>query len=170
MNEIIKAINALLNTDGGLIQLLFKSISTRKQLDSCVRTIEQKVDDLIGTVSLVSVVKFKANPNEILVEVKKAEGPFVVNYNLYVSTKSQVKAIPSSQPIGMVRKLLNNSQCKPVKKLFTPGSFYADFVQNQRVNFDEDVNIQWKNLKSEESEGTHTTLTLADRITGMTRI
>ena len=165
MNETIKAINALLNTGGGMVQLLFKGTLSRKQLDGCVRIIEQKVEDLIETVAMVSVIKFEANPNEIVVKVKQAEGPFFVNYNLYVPTKSQVKAIPSSQPIGMVRKLLNNKQCKLVKKLLTPGSFYADFVQNQRVNFDEDVDIQWKNLKYEESAARRP-LTLADRITG----
>lgn len=48
--EIIIIVNALMNSGGGTLEMIYKSTPLRKQIDDSVRIIEQKVGDLIGTV------------------------------------------------------------------------------------------------------------------------
>ena len=159
--EINKTINALLNSGGGTLEMIYKSIPVRKQIDACVRIIEQKIGDFIGTVGLVSNIEFEVLPQKIFIHVKEVEGLFVVNYNLYLPTKSQVKVIQPSESVAKVKAVINRVG-KPVKEVLRPGACYQDFVMKERATCDEDTNTQWKSLKSEPSKN----VTLADRITG----
>ena len=161
--EIIMTVNALLNSGGGTLEMICKSTPLRKQMDDTVRVIEQKIGDLIGTVGLVSNIEFQVLPAKIFVNVKEVEGLFVVNYNLYLPTKSQVKVVQPSEPVAKVKSVINRLN-KPAKErhMLTPGNYYEDFVLNERVTCDEGIKIQWKSLKSESSK----TVNLADRISG----
>lgn len=159
--EVIVIVNALLNSGGGTLEMIYKSTPMRKQIDDSVRIIEQKIGDLIGTVGLVSNIEFQVLPAKIFLNVKEVKGPFVVNYNLYLPTKSQVKVIQPSEPVAKVKAVINRVD-KPVNETLAPGAYYQDFVLNERVACDEGIKIQWKSLKSESSKN----ITLADRLTG----
>lgn len=159
--EIIIIVNALMNSGGGTLEMIYKSTPLRKQIDDSVRIIEQKVGDLIGTVGLVSSIEFQVLPGKIFLNVKEVEGPFVVNYNLYLPTKSQVKVIQPSEPIAKVKAVINRVD-KPIKETLTPGAYYQHFVLNEKVSCDEGTKIQWKSLKSESTKN----VSLADRMTG----
>ena len=161
--EIIMIVNALLNSGGGTLEMIYKSTPLRKQIDDSVRVIEQKIGDLVGTVGLVSNIEFEVLSGKILLNVKKVEGLFVVNYNLYLPTKCQVRLIQPSEPVAKVKSVINRVD-KPIKErhLLTPGAYCEDFVLNEKVTCDEGITIQWKSLKSESSKKVN----LPDRITG----
>ena len=158
--EIVITINALLNSGGGTLELFYESTPIRKKIDACVRIIEQKIGDSLDAVDFVSIIEFERRPQKIFINVKEVEGPFIVNYNLYLPTKSQVKVIPPSVSVAKVKAMLNRRD-KPAKAACTPGLAHQDFVKNEITTCDEDINVQWKSLKSECTRN----ITLADRIT-----
>ena len=157
--EIVITINALLNSGGGTLELLYKSNPVRKQIDDCIKCMEQKIENQMGSEHFLLLVEFEAVSQGIHIRIGKARRLFVLNYNMYFPTKSQVKAISPSASIASVVAMISKSN-KTVEATLTPGYEY-DFVKDKQVKQDEDTNLQWKSLKSASSK----CVTLADRIT-----
>ena len=163
MAEIIQSINALLNSNGGTLELYHENNLTPKEVENFVRPIEQKILDSVGLLTATSKIECKlvsAPAPKIVFAVKPNDCLSILNSGLYLPTKYQVIAIPPSESPDNVRRRFEKPQCT-ARKATSLKAYHQDFVLNQHAAVDEDVNVQCKSLKSQESK----CVNLADRIT-----
>ena len=163
VGEIRKRINALQNSNGGTLEVYHKNNLTPKELENFVRLIEQKILDSVGLLTMTSKIECKlvSEPTpKIVFSVKPEDCLSILNSGLYLPTKYQVKAIPPSESPDNVRRRFEKPQCT-ARKATSLRAYHQDFVLNQHTAVDEDVNVQCKSLKSQESKRVN----LADRIT-----
>ncbi len=146
--KILPAVCALLNSEGGTIQI------TEITLD--IRSIEQAVTKITGEAACSTSVEVKRVANaegdyEILVNVKKSKKFITVNYNLYRPTQKQILAIPATDDRDAIRSVLQRSI---VENCVLKGSHSNNFVVGKNATLDESDVIQFKNLKTNASEKT----------------
>ncbi len=140
--HILPAVCALLNCDGGTIQI------TEITLD--IRSIEQAVSKITGEAAYSTSVNVKLKRDykgdyRVLVDVKKSKKFITVNYNLYLPTQKQILAIPATDNRDIIRSVLDRSI---VENCVLKGSHLNNFVMGKNATLDESDVIQLKNLKT----------------------
>ena len=158
---IINSVNALLNSYGGILELIYKTKPTKKELDNFCRMIDQKISGFVDIETRTNKIVCEMSPStqEIVYRVIQMEfGLYTLNYGLFLPTKYQVNAVPPTVSLESVRRILEKPKGQNETKL---NSYLRDFVFNQNADVDEDVNVQCKLLKSEGSKR----VSLADRMT-----
>ena len=157
MTEILNIIVALLNSGGGKLVLSYERSPPPTHIMDCVRMIEQKLEMLIGCAKMVSKIRKSSYPNRIDFLVMASDGLITLNYNLYLPTKAQVLAVPSTDPPEELKNVIDGQNSLACKEL---SSCKEDFFKGQYVGFEEDVDVQFKSLKA----GATKCVTLADRV------
>ena len=161
LKEIIAAICAMLNTNGGIVMINIDAdcnISV-SQMSSMVRTAEQHLIAIIGT-NIASHIHFKEDKETVTIFVKKADSLITVDYHLYLPSQTQVIQVPPSDPQEKVKNDIVNRNAvdEPVQL----ESHEKTFFENKECGLSETKTIQLKNLKAGASKNT----TLANRIIG----
>ena len=164
LKEIMNAIDGLFNSDGGKLELRYDKSPPKKHVDGCIRTIEQKIMELTGAITMALYVQMnKPGPQKVTLNVV---GPtnacclFTLNYNLCFPSDHQVISVPSSEPMEKVKDIMEGKT--PTMSPILLESHAKHFVKGQQVDFRESKTTQFKNLKAQKSKN----ISLADRITG----
>ena len=161
LKEIIAAICAMLNTNGGKVVINIDADSniSVSQMSSMVRTAEQHLETIIGT-NIASHTNFKEDKETVNISVKKADSLITVDYHLYLPSQTQVIQVPPSDSQEKVKNNIvdRNAVDEPVQL----ESHEKTFFENKECGLSETKTIQLKKLKADASKCT----TLADRITG----
>jgi hypothetical protein len=163
LTEIIIAICALLNSDGGNV-VLHNECNCKKckssQMSLVVRILEQSMISIIGLNWTVSNINFKEDKESIVILVKKTDSLITTNYNLYLPSESQVVQVPPLEPLENVKHDIINR--KAVSESVQSGSHQRLFCKGKKCDFDENKMCELKHLKAGPTKRT----TLADRMTG----
>ena len=161
LKEIIAAICAMLNTNGGTVVINIDADGddiSLSQMSSVVRIVEQHLIAIIST-SIASHINFKEDKETVSILVKKADSLITVDYHICLPSQTQVIQIPPSEPKEKVNDIINrNAVDEPVEL----GSHKKTFFKNKECGLSETKTVQLKNLKAGSSKRT----TLADRIIG----
>ena len=169
LKEIIAAICAMLNTNGGMVMLYVDSNaipvegSPFSQMSLLIRILEQSMISIIGSNETVLKINFKEckdDKERIVITVGKADSLITTNYNLYLPSQSQVIQIFPWEPLKKVKNDIINRKVvpEPVQR----GSHCKIFFKDKNCNLQDSKCVQLKHLKSDQSKRT----TLADRMTG----
>ena len=109
LKEIIAAICAMLNTNGGKVVINIDAGSniSVSQMSSMVRTAEQHLIAIIGT-NIASHIYFKEDKETVNIFVKKFDSLITVDYHLYLPSQTQVIQVPASEPQEKVKNDIVN--------------------------------------------------------------
>ena len=166
--EIIKAIDGLYNSGGGTVILRHKKTPPRKHVEDCVRMLEQKIQEFLGTITLTYDVQFiKIQPSHsqahgemkiIVTTTTKTEHMTPSSYNIYLPSNQQVMEIQPHENVEKLRRFLveNTPSVKPIES----GSHCKNFVRGTIVPYSESKIIQFKKVKDEPA----TQITFANRL------
>ena len=165
VKEIITAICAMLNTNGGKLVIHIETdlnipgeSSPSVKTAIVIRIVEQSMISIIGLNQTVSKINFTEEEQSIIILVQKSESLVTTNYNLYLPSQSQVVQVYPWETQNMDnifhRRIIEN----PVQH----GSHCKVFHKGEHCGFPESKMHQLKNLKAEQSKRTK----LADRMTG----
>ena len=162
MREIIAAVCAMLNTNGGIVAINIDAdgngISV-SQMSSVVRIVEQHLITIIGT-NIASYINFEEDKETVIISVKKADTLITVAYNLFLPIQTQVIQVPPSELQEKVKNdILNRNAIRERVQL---ESHEKTFFKSKECGLSETKTVQLKNLKAGASKCT----TLADRIVG----
>ncbi|CAB4036113.1 schlafen family member 13-like [Paramuricea clavata] len=162
LNEIIAAICAMLNSNGGKVILYneFKCKKIKRLSSLVVRILEQSMISIIGLNQTVSNINFKEDKESIIISVKKADSLITTTYNLYLPSRSQVVQVSPLEPLEKVKHDIINR--KVVHEPVQLDSHCKTFVKDTNSSFQDNKSVQLKHLKAVASKRT----TLADRMTG----
>ena len=164
LNEIISAICAMLNTNGGNVELVIEPENgfhaeglpfSRKS--SVIRILEQSLISIIGLNQTVSKINFREGEKNIIL-VHTSESLITTNYNLYLPSESQVVQVypwETQNTDNIIRRRIVED---PVQH----GSHCKLFLKGKHCGFHESKLAMCKNLKAEQSKRTR----IADRMTG----
>ena len=161
LDEIIAAICAMLNSNGGkvVIHLGIRSDEiSLSQLSLVIRIVEQQLIKIIGP-NITRNVDFKEDNQTVTIFVRKADSLITIDYHLYFPSQTQVVQVPPSQPMEKVKNEI--VQRKIVDEPVQQGSHCKIFQKEKICGFLESKTIQLKNLKADSSKK----ITLADRMT-----
>ena len=163
LTEIIIAICAMLNSDGGNV-VLHNECDCEKckssQMSLVVRMLEQSMISIIGLSQTVSNINFKEDKESIVILVKKSDSLITTNYNLYLPSQSQVVQVSPWEPLEKVKDDIINR--KVVEEPVQYDSHCKKFVKDRNCGFQDNKSVQLKHLKAGPSKRTR----LADRMTG----
>jgi hypothetical protein len=164
LNEIIAAICAMLNSNGGKVILHNECKCEKvKRLPSLViRILEQSLVSIIGTHQTVSKIDFKEDKEmqSIVILIQKADSFVAANYNLYLPSQSQVILV---SPVEQLTKVKDDIICrKVVPQADQLGSHWKMFSKDTNCDLQDSKTVQLKHLKAVASKRA----TLADRMTG----
>ena len=159
--EIISAICALLNSDGGKLVMHVREDSAQEWfVTDSIRKIEQCLVEIVGCSTMVSNISLEKSDQKIVFSVKKSSFLITVNYNLYLPSQTQVISIPSTEAIENVKGvILNKRETVNVVKI---GSHMKKFVKDQNSGLHVAKDVQFKHLKAAPSK----CVTLGDRPIG----
>ena len=166
LQEIIAAICAMLNSNGGIVVVHINPDTiipvgfSSPQMSLVIRILEQSMISIIGSHQTVSKMNFKEDKESIVILVKKTDSLITTNYNLYLPSQSQVVQVPPWEPLEKVKDDIINR--KAVSESVQSGSHQRLFCKGKKCGFDENKMRQFKHLKSGPSKRTR----LADRMTG----
>ena len=150
--QIISAICALLNSDGG-------EVICSSSIFSIIRQLEQAMNEICGSSVVTNNLDFESDHEFKIVRVKKSNILITTNYNLCLPSHSQIVQVCPKEPIGKIKELLNR---KFVEQPVECGSHCHEFFEGKECHLNEEKTKQFKQIKSEETNGT----TLGDRMTG----
>ena len=160
MKEIISTVCALLNSGGGLLELLHDRDVPKQHIDALIRRIERCVVEMIGITSMTLFINFEVNPQGIILHIQEARKLVSVNYNLYLPSKRQVVALPATEPTNEINKIIQRKTLEENSPHI--GSHLRRFVIGQKTDLKEGTDVEIKSLKASPSK----CVTLADRIVG----
>ena len=169
VKEIIAVICAMLNTNGGKVDI---SIGTDGSTDipvhglsfhqqsQIIRILEQNMISTIGSNQTVNNINFEKEENRIVIFVEKSDQLTVTNYNLYLPSESQIVPILPQEPLKRVIDDIIN-------RTFVPdpvqhGSHCKNFRKGKDCGFSESKTVEFKHVKYESAKR----IRVADRITG----
>ena len=165
-DAIIRATNALCNSDAGTLQLCYEKSSSPKQVKKFVSIYEQKIQQFLGTITLSRNVQISPTPSQAHGELKiivktsiKTQGVVVVKYNIYLPSNEHVTEVSPLEG-EKLRGLLMGST--PSMNPVEANTHQRNFVKGEHVSFDESSTIQFKYLKDTQAEK----VTFADRAVG----
>ena len=157
MKEIVSNICALLNSGGGRLVLFYEKTPPNNHILDCVRKIEQRIQEVTGSAKMVSKIQKNVLPNRIDFLVRSSEGLFTLNYNLYLPTKAQVIPVLPTDSVKDVQEIILGRNSLVREAL---SSHRRDFVKNQHMGLEEEINVQFKSLKASPAQR----IKIADRI------
>jgi hypothetical protein len=165
LQEIIAAICAMLNSNGGKVVIHINSDSNipiegfpSSQMSLVIRILEQSMTSMIGLHQTISKINFKEDKESIVILVEKADSLITSNYNLYLPSETQVVQVSPLEPLGKVIDMIIR---KVVQELVEHGSHCQIFLKGDDCGFHESNIVQLKNPKASSSKRTK----LADRMT-----
>lgn len=162
LKKIVSVICALLNTNGGKVAVNYSEKSENSNLLSVVRTIEQSIMNLIGSLQTIKLIQFHNDVNRLIIHVKRYGTTLVtVNYNLYLPSQTQVVGLTSFQDSLTVIKeqILDRKIIEDPVRINT---HQREFYKGGKCYLKESKCVQLKKLKSERDSISR----LADRMTG----
>ena len=158
--EFVHTVCALANSTGGRIVLCAKENErySDKDVDDITRKLEQMTLGAFGFLTAVETISQEKvsgdeEPSELIFNVKAwptSRQPCTVNYNLYLTTQSQVKHIDSSETVEKVVENIIEKKRKR-KEDFAFGSHHRCFAFAEAVPLRESKDTQFKCLKDERS-------------------
>ena len=144
LEKIMMVIVALLNSGGGKLQLPFDN-PDEKHIDNLHRAIEQRVQALMSTSTLSSKFHSRKYHEGLALTVPTTTNLTTLNYNYSLPTETQVLAVPSSEPIEEVQRLLRGNL--PQDNCISIGSHQREFVQGCNSMLQESKTAQLKSLE-----------------------
>ena len=169
-DEIVKAINGFYNSGGGTLILRYNKSPPDGHVKKSVEIIEQKIHEILGTVTLSFDIHIKKIPIsssqthgeiKIIVETStKTECIVPLAYNIFLPSNQLVMEVSPLERIEKLRALL--MQKIPSVEPIEANTHQRDFVKHEQVSFDESKTIQFKHLKDAPAKKT----TFADRLVG----
>ena len=167
LNELIAAICAMLNTNGGKVMIHFVTDpnipvdgSPSSHVSSVIRILEQSMISIIGLNQTVSKIQFIEDKESIIIVIKKSDSLITTNYNLYLPSQKQVVQVYSWESSQKVMDDIINR--KIVEEPVQCDSHCKEFLKGSDSGLYESNISQLKNLKAEKSKRNR----LADRMTG----
>lgn len=168
--EIIQAINGLYNSGGGTLILRYNRSPPSGHVKKCVAIIEQKILEILGTVTLsfdihVEKIPFSSSKAhgeiKIIVETStKTECIVPISYNFFLPSNQLVMEVKPLERIKKFRALLME-KIPPVEPI-EANAHHKHFVKGEHVPFDESKTTQFKHLKDAPAKKA----TFADRAVG----
>ena len=170
IREIIVAICAMLNSNGGKVVIDFETDSNEttvkgfslSQMSLLIRMLEQSLKSIIGMHQTISNINFQETMENIIVIVKKNDSLVTTNYNLYLPGQKQVMNIPAVEPKEKVKDDIINRQDVDILRPVQAGSHCQIFRKDAICGIRESKTVQLKYLEAQATKCT----TLADRIIG----
>ncbi|XP_028403629.1 uncharacterized protein LOC114526274 [Dendronephthya gigantea] len=158
-SEVIAAVCALLNSNGGKLALDFPSQKCeKKDLDQTGRKIEQWIKNLIGTVKMKRKVKLEISADQMLLTVKGSNRLITVNYHMYLPSHTEVNQVSPIETLEEIRKcLFGDKEMIAINELPTVRQV---FVQGEEMKLIETYSVQFKQLEDTPTKST----TLGDRV------
>jgi hypothetical protein len=169
LKEIIAAICAMLNSNGGQVVIHIDTDSTIpvegspfSQISLVIRILEQSMISIIGVRQTISKINFEEDKDEesVVIFVQKCDFLITTNYNLYLPSETQVVPVSPLEPPENIKDDIINR--KVVSKPVELGSHCKIFRKDKNCRSQENKTVQFKNLQAGPSKRT----TLADRMTG----
>ena len=168
VQEIIAAIGALLNSNGGKVVIGFETEGNETpvggspftRLSLVIRILEQSIISIIGIHQFISSMDFTNDKESIMILVKKVDSLITVNYNLCLPSQEQVVNVSALEPIEKVNDDIINR--KVILEPVQTGSHCQMFSRDSIFRIRESKTVQLKHLKAQARNHT----TLADRIVG----
>ena len=169
--EIANAVDALYNSGGGTITLPYNSPASREDVENCIRMLEQKIQEFLGTITLTHDVRFNKIPpsssqahGAMEIEVAtstKTERMASLSYHICLPSNQQVMEISPSESVEKFRALLMDN-IRPAVKPAESGSHHTRFVKDELVSFSESKLTQFKMMQDKPVKKT----TFANRLVG----
>ena len=167
IKEIIAAICAMLNSNGGKVVIDIESDSNDTpvgsspsfQMSLVIRMVEQCIISIIGLHQTTSNINFREDNESMLILVKKAYS-LITNYNLYLPSHSQVVLVSPLEPFEKIKNDIINRKFIPEPVQL--GSHNKIFRRDRNCDIYESKTVQFKYLEAHATKRT----TLADRIIG----
>ena len=166
LKEIIVAVCAMLNSNGGKVTIDFDTDSSIpvegfsfSQVSLVIRILEQSIISIIGLHQTITKVNFRHDGNSVIIFVKKADSLVTSYSNLYLPSTKQVVQVSSQELPKVYNGLINR---KNVLQPLQADSHCDMFPMDKLCHFQECKTVQFKNPKAGSSKRT----TLADRIAG----
>ena len=163
LKEIISAICAMLNSNGGKV-VVYNECQSRlanlsERLSHLVRILEQTMISIIGVNLTVSNIIFEEKEDCLVSFVKKVDSLITTNYHLYLPSEAQVLQVSPLESIEHVKNIINK---RVVLEPIECDSHAKIFIKTQNCGLNESKVCAFKYLKADQSKRT----TLADRMTG----
>ena len=178
VKEILAAICAMLNSNGGKVMIHFYNgvvpvedlsqlnihpgildVDSFPLISVVVRILDQSMMAIAGIEETRSKVYFQEDEECVTISVKRADFLITTNYNLYSPSQTQVVKVPPSKPLKEIKDDI--IERKVVLEPVQLGTHCRKFLRNKNCGFGESTMCQLKHLKAAQSECT----TLADRMT-----
>ena len=168
VQEIIAAICAMLNSNGGKLAIDIKTDSYElpvggslfSPMSSVIRILEQSIISIIGQIHTVSNINFQQDKKGLLIFVEKTDSLITTNYNLYLPSQTQVVQVSPLEPKEKVKDNVINR--KMVPEPVQIGSHCKIFFRGTICDLCESKTVQLKHLVAHPTKRT----TLADRMIG----
>ncbi|CAB3988579.1 schlafen family member 13-like [Paramuricea clavata] len=160
LKDIIIAICAMLNSNGGKVVLYNKCTCQLSGISLLIRVLEQSLISIIGSNQTISKINFKEDIECMVILVKKADYLVTTNYNIYLPSQSQVVQISPWEPLEKIKDDIINRRVVPEPVQLD--SHCRIFLKGKNCDFHENKMVMFKNLKADQSKRTK----LADRMTG----
>ena len=169
LKEIMAAICAMLNTNGGKVVILIKideSVpvqgSAFSLVSSVIRTLGQSLTNIIGLNQAISKTKWKYDEEKITLLIEKTNSLITTSYSLYLSNQKEVVHVSpsclSEPPESVVRDIISRKKVEEPVRLY---SHCRQFFKGKHCGLHENSTCQLKNVKAEQSKCT----TIGDRLT-----
>ena len=167
--EITKAIGGLYNSGGGTLILHYNTSPLPEDARKCMRMLEQKIQDFLGTITLsfdIDTIEIPPSPSHTHGGIKitvatstKTEEINTSRYHLYLpGTQLVMEVSPSESAEKLIALMFGFPPVTPIE----PGSHYKHFTKDTLVRFSESKTTQFKMLKAQPAKKT----TFADRLVG----
>ena len=154
---IVNTIDGLYNSGGGTAKLKYERSPPGGHLKQLVRTLEQRLHDCLGTITVAFDINFKYCHSESLIKVivttqTKTEEMRSTKYNTYLPSDQQVmEVLPSDEP-RQLRAILMQT-CPPGEPIEARLPDQT-FVKGECVHFFESKITQFKHLKDTNAKNT----------------
>ena len=168
VREILAAICAMLNSNGGKVVIDFETDSNEttvegfpsSQMSSVIRILEQSMISIIGIRQTSSNINFTEDKESIIILVKKVDSLITINYNLYLPSQKEVVKVSPLEPKEKVKDYIINR--KVILEPVQAGSHCQVFRKDAICGIRESKTVQLKHLEAQATKRT----TLADRTIG----
>ena len=160
LKEIVAAICAMLNSNGGKVVLYdTKRDPPCSLLPMVGRMLEQFMISIMGPHLTISKICIEGNEESVTILVRKADSLITTNYNIFLPSETQVVQLDPRVPLKNVRDIMSR---KAIWEPVILGSHQKTFYIGQKCGLRESKTCNFKQLKADQSKRT----TLADRMTG----
>ena len=159
--QVTSNVCALLNSNGGDLIVAFPNQSYEiEDLDQPVRVIEQWINTLIGTITMLKKVQIEVKPHQIVINIKGSYNLITIDYNMYLPSHTQINRVLPVETLQKVQDILFGEELMSLSEELPV--VQQVFVQEEKIELTETYNVQFKQLEDAPAERT----TLADRVIG----